>query len=81
MNKMLFLVLTLVGCGGRYDVVIPPIEINVVHRISTSELVGVFRSQCERELGGGASSEDVQACAEEKLSQFLEDLSHLAGGA
>jgi hypothetical protein len=69
------------GCGGKYEVEVDPIKVEVIHRISTSELLTVFKAQCRRELGPSATPSEVQNCAEAKLADFLDDLGEALGEA
>lgn len=62
------------GCGGKYTVEVPPIRVDVVHHISTGELLTVFEAQCRRDLGASATTDDINNCAAAKLAQFLDDL-------
>lgn len=71
------------GCGGKYQIDVPPIQIqvDVVHHISTSELIEVFQAQCRRTLGSDATPEQINNCAQDQVAQFLNDLGSALKGA
>lgn len=77
MRKLILIVLAFsVGCGGAYTghVTIDPINVDIKADLTLSNFSAGFKIQCQRELGDGATQNDVNNCASLKLATLLTDV-------
>lgn len=73
MKKLILLLVACLSCGGNYHVSSDDINVNVKHSFNLNEIKLAFKASCKRD-NPLYTNEQLDDCAEEKLSQFLEDL-------
>lgn len=68
------------SCGGKYELEVTPVNVNVRHSFDLTEILLAFKSQCRRELGPTATADEVDDCAQAKVAQFIQDISEAIDG-